>query len=188
MSKFRYILVLLLVLLLTIFTRWLLTSVEQPVAPGKPEERHDPDYFISDFSVTVYDDKGSPAYRVKAEHLDHYPDVDILKIKQLQVEYLEKTAQEWIALADQGTAYQNIEVLDLKDNVKVMRNTQQLDKMLTLYADQLRIDFLKRQATTDSKVKIVGKNSKIESIGMRVDLDRGILILTNRARGEYVPQ
>lgn len=187
MSKFRYILVLLIVLVITIFTRWLLTSVEEPTTPVSIEDRHDPDYFISDFSITVYDQAGAPGYSLKAKHLDHFPDDDTMAIRQLRIEYMETPDEQWTASSQRGTAYKNIEVVELQGDVEIVRNPRDQDKKLTLQAEQLRIDFLRREAMTRTKVKITGKNSKIVSTGLKFDLDRGILILNNRAHGEYVP-
>ena len=187
MSRFRYLLVLLLVLVITIFTRWLLTSVEEPAEPGTQNIRHDPDYFISNFTATIYDPQGKPNYHLIAKHLEHFPDDDTIEISSLQLEYTDSSNQAWIALSDRGTADKNLEVLRMTNNVKVVRNTHDPNKIMTLHANDLEFDFLKRIALTDSEVKIVGKNSTIESTGMHIDFDAGIITFNARARAHYAP-
>ena len=187
MSKFRYLFLLILVLLVTLFTRWLLTSVEKPTDAPPTETRHDPDYFLSDFRATIYDHKGQPNYRVDASHLDHYPDDDTMELKVVRIEYDDADQQRWQATSDRGIAYKNIEVLQLDGNVEVKRLTNNPDKMLTIQAEKLRFDFIKQQASTKTQVKITGKNSNINAVGMHVDLNTGLLTLESRARGHYVP-
>ena len=188
MSKFRYVLVFVVVLVITIFTRWLLSSVEQPTAPGEPVVRHDPDYFISQFNATLYDKTGEASYRLIANYLEHFPDDDSMDIKKLRLEYTDSAKQEWVATSDRGTAYKDIEVLHMRDNVKVIRAPGDPLNKMTLYAKDLKIDLIQRFASTDNEVKIVGKNSTIDATGMLLEFDAGKLTFNARTRGEYTPK
>lgn len=187
MSRFRYLLIFLLVLVITIFTRWLLTSVEEPTEPGTQKSRHDPDYFISNFNATLYDPQGNPNYHLIAKHLEHFPDDNTMEINTLRLEYRDIDRLPWVATSNRATADKNIETLHMIDNVKVVRNAADPYKVMTLYAKDLKFDFLKRIALTDSEVKIVGKNSTIEATGLHIDFDAGILTFNARTRAHYAP-
>ena len=187
MSKIRYLLVFLLVLIITIFTRWLLTSVEEPGEPGTQKARHDPDYFISNFDTTIYDQQGKANYRLVAQHMEHFPDDDTMEINKLRLEYTDPSNQQWIASSDRGTAYKDIEVLHMMDNVKVVRGSSDPADIMTLYAKELKIDLIKRIAITESEVKIVGKNSTIDATGMLIEIDAGKMTFNARTRAEYAP-
>lgn len=187
MSKFHYIIVLILVLIITTLTYRLSTSVDKPTAATDPSLRHDPDYFISDFKATMYDKSGAANYRITAQHLEHFPDTDTVEIQHLIVEYIDTTQLVWQATAEAGIGYKNTEIMHLSGNVKIKRQTPDPDKNLVMETDKLRIDFANRRASTDTKVKITGKNSTINAIGMDVNLDTGTLSLRSRARGHYVP-
>ena len=70
MSKAHYIFILVIVLAIALFTRWLLSSVEEPLIGIPPEARHDPDYFLTEFRATVLDKKGLPIYRLAGDRID----------------------------------------------------------------------------------------------------------------------
>ncbi len=187
MSKLRYILIFVIVLLITIFTRWLLTSVEEPAQPDTAAVLHHPDYFISNFNATLYDAKGKPNYKLIASHLEHFPDDDSMHIQTLQMEYIDTGNQKWLTTAKHGVAYKEIEVLHLRDDVKVIRDSTNQNNVITLYTNTLKMDSVKRVASTEDEVKIVGKNSTIVATGMLIELDAGKVTLNAKARAEYAP-
>lgn len=188
MNKFYYLLVLIAVLAIALVSRWLLTTVETPAGKVAPEARHDPDYFLQHFKITVYQPNGTTAYYLNAEYMNHYPDDDTIALQKLRVDYFDKQRQQWITTADKGTAYENIEVMQLNGNVTIRRQTERPEKAITVTTDSLRIDFPKKRASTEARVKIVGENSTIDAKGMNLDMAAGHLSLLSEARGHYVPQ
>ena len=188
MTKLHYLVVLLVVLAIALISRWLLTTIEAPTGRLAPEERHDPDYFLENFKLTIYQPNGAPAYRLNATHANHYPDDDTLAMKNLRIEYLVEPEQTWITTANEGTAFENIEVVHLTGDVQIQRQTKEVEHSYTINTDALRIDFPKKHASTDTKVKIVSKNSTIAAKGMIVDLQAGEMTLLSEARGHYVPK
>ena len=187
MSKIHYIILLVIVLVIATFTYKLSTNIEQTSSRPDPELRHDPDYFIGDFIATMYDAKGLASYTISAKYLEHFPDDDTIEIKDLKINYHDKDKQSWSTTANNGIGYKNIEVLHLSGEVRIENLSDNPDKKLVLMTDELRIDFRTRLATTDSKVKILGKSSTINAIGMDLDLNSGKLNLKSQARGHYVP-
>lgn len=188
MNKFYYLLVLIIVLAIALISRWLLTTVEAPTGRVAPEARHDPDYYLANFKITVYQPDGTPAYHLNGAHMNHYPDDDTMTLQMLRIDYLDDENQTWITTANEGTAYQNIEVMHLTGDVQIHRQTQLPEQTITVSTDALRIDFPNKRASTDAEVKIVGKNSSITAKGMDVDLAAGQLTLLSEARGHYVPK
>ncbi|MBI1422712.1 MAG: LPS export ABC transporter periplasmic protein LptC [Gammaproteobacteria bacterium] len=187
MNKFYYLLVLIVVLAIALISRWLLTTVETPTGRVAPEARHDPDYYLENFKITVYQPNGAPAYHLNAEHMNHYPDDDTMTMRKLQLDYSDEKNQTWVTTADAGTAYENIEVMQLNGNVRIVRQTPQPDQEITITTDALRFDVPNKFASTEARVKIVGKNSSIVAKGMEVDMVSGQLTLMSEARGHYVP-
>lgn len=188
MGKLRYILLLIIVLAVAFFTRWLLTSVEEPSARDPGLSRHDPDYFLTNFSTIVYDAKGIPSYKIKGRHLQHFPDDDTIEITQLEFEYLTGNKEPWLAQADKAILAENKNILKLIDNVILKRKTNEPAKALQINTKTLTVDFAKKRAFTQSRVKITGKNSKINAVGMIIDLESGVLTLKSKATGRYVPE
>jgi lipopolysaccharide export system protein LptC len=188
MNKFYYLLVLIIVLAIALISRWLLTTVEAPTSTVGPEVRHDPDYYLENFKLTLYQPNGEPAYYLTADFMNHFPDDDTMAFKKLQIEYHGEDKQDWITTANEATAYQNIEVMHLSGDVQIHRQTQQPEQAITITTDSLRINFPKKHASTTAEVKIVGKNSSINAKGMDADLLAGRLVLMSDARGHYVPK
>jgi len=187
MSKLYYIILLIIVLTIATLTYKLSTNVEDAISTSDPELRHDPDYFIGDFIATMYDPKGKANYNIKAVYLEHFPDDDTIEIKDLKINYHDKDKQTWVTTSKEATGFKNIEVLHLTGDVKIENQPKDPNKKLVMLTDQLHIDFKTRLATTDSKVKILGKNSTIDAIGMDIDLNNGMLNLKSKAQGQYVP-
>lgn len=187
MNKFYYLLVLLVVLAIALISRWLLTTVEAPTRRVAPEARHDPDYYLEKFKLTVYQPNGAPAYYLNADYMNHFPDDDTMDLTNPHIEYHDEEKQTWITTADAATAYQNIEVMQLTGNVKIQRQAQP-EQAVTITTQSLHLDFPKKHASTDAEVKIVAKNSSIEAKGMDVDLEAGQITLLSEARGHYVPK
>lgn len=188
MTKFHYLLVLLVVLAIALVSRWLLRTVEEPTGRTPPEERHDPDYFLENFKLTIYQPNGVPAYRLNGQHLNHFPDDDTMVLTKLRLEYLAEKDQSWVTTANAGTAYQNIEVIHLDGDVQIHHQDINPEHAYTINTDTLRIELPKKYASTDAVVKIVSKTSTITAKGMTVDLAAGEMTLLSEARGHYVPK
>ncbi len=187
MSKLYYIIVLIVVLTIATLTYKLSSSIDKSPETADPSLRHDPDYFISVFNATRYDKSGTASYNLSAQHLEHFPDNDTIEVQHPVVKIFDKTEPVWQASSTNGVGYKNTEILHLSGNVKIERQSPNPDQRLLLETDKLHIDFTKKHARTDSKVKITGKNSTINAIGMDVNLENGTLTLKSQARGHYVP-
>jgi len=187
MSKFYYIILLVIVLVIATLTYKLSTTVEDTISTEDPTLRHDPDYFISDFIATMYDENGIASYYIKGKYMEHFPDDDTFELDEPEINYNGENSQSWIAVADKGLGLKNIEVLHLSNNVKIENQSDSPDKKIIMLTDTLRIDFKLRQANTDAMVKIFGKSSIINAKGMKIDLNKGIVYLKSQARGRYEP-
>lgn len=187
MNKLYFLLVLLVVLAIALISRWLLTTVETPGTRASTTASHDPDYYMVNVKITVYQPNGKPAYHLDAAHMNHYPDDDTITMQNLNLNSRDEKNLEWNATADKGTAYQNIEVLQLDGNVILKGQGTQPKQIMTIETNSLRIDFPHKRASTQSNVKIFGKNSTITAKGMELDMEAGHLTLSSDARGHYVP-
>lgn len=188
MSKLHYIIVLIVVLVIATLTYQLSTSVDETIETADPNLRHDPDYFISEFKATMYDPTGKANYRLTAEHLEHFPDNDTVEVKMLKLEYIDPSQQLWRVTAEHAIGYENSEILDMSTNVRIVREATNPEQNLVLTTDKIRVDIPNKLATTDARVKIVGKNSNINATGMDINLKKGTLTLRSQAQGQYVPK
>ena len=187
MGRLRYIIVLLIVLGFALFTRWLLHSVE-PQGPLTPRElRHTADYFVSDFAATVFNPNGKPYYKLKATQMEHYEDDNSVMMTFPEIQFLRESALPWIASAEGGSVDINKDVIYLKGNVLLRRDTTDIAQVMQLTTPRIRIDLTRKLVDTDAEVHIQAKSSTIAAKGMHLDLIKGTLILDANAKGTYVP-
>lgn len=188
MSKSRYIILLFVVLLLALFTRWLLRSVETPPASSAQQNRHTPDYFLTNFTSTLYDNQGTATYNIQAIRMVHYPDDNTHELSNPEFSYLPENDSPWIAISDSGTIYADQELIHLNGDVTIRQTSKQLPVPMVLNTQDLRINLDKKTADTKAKVKITGNKSVVTATGMHLDMDKGIMILKSKARGHYAPR
>lgn len=153
----------------------------------KEKPRHDPDYFLKNFTATTIDKKGKPAYQVKAQHLVHFPDDDSMKLQYPLFSFYENNVIIWTAQANEALVLQNNEKIFL--NGQVIFNQVSLDKNtppITLTAEQLTIEPEKNLAHTKTKVNLQRGSDVVQAIGMRADMIKNKIEFLHNTRSHYV--
>lgn len=188
MARWRYLIMLLVVLAIALFTRWLLQTVETrgPLVPA--ELQHIPDYFVSDFNATVFDPAGKPYYKLKANRVEHFPDDDTVHMQYPEIQFLKDSTLPWQASAQTGIVYLNRDVLALQGNVVLANQPANENELMQLQTQEIQIDLTRRTADSKVMVDILAKNSTISATGMHLNLTKGTLVLDANAKGIYVPR
>ena len=80
-EKLSLYLPVLLMAVLALGTWWLVRNAPKPIAVG-PERtvRHEPDYYMKDFSIKNYDVNGRLTSQLQGTQARHYPDTDTLEV------------------------------------------------------------------------------------------------------------
>jgi len=188
MGKLHYFTALLLIILLAIVSGWIFESIENKPLLTKEKLRHDPDYFLKNFTATTMDNKGKPAYIVKAEHLEHYPDDNSMKLEQPLFTFYENNNKNWTAKADQAFILQNNKTIHLVGNV-VLNQILSADKNtapIILTSEQLTIEPELNLAHTKSNIKLTRGSDTIQAIGMRADMNKNKIEFLSKTRSHYV--
>ncbi len=84
---------------------WLVRSLPSffnEAAP--PSVRHEPDYFLKNFSVKSFDSHGRLMQELSGEFAQHFPDTDMLDILKVQMRGHSQEGQHVNAVADQALA------------------------------------------------------------------------------------
>jgi len=186
MNKLQIVSVILLVILIGAFSNWLLTSLETQPRILPREVRHEPDYFLQNFSATSMDKDGMAQHRLVADYLEHYPDDDTLVIRQLKLDLFRENLPPWTARANQGVVYERGERIQLSGEVELHRPATDRGEALTLQTEELTVYPQQEYAETDAAVTITSDRSDTRAIGMRLDTGKGLLELLSNTRGTYV--
>ncbi|MDH5599860.1 MAG: LPS export ABC transporter periplasmic protein LptC [Gammaproteobacteria bacterium] len=187
MGKLHYLTALLLIILLAVVSGWIFESID--IKPGTKEKkvRHTPDYFLKNFTSTTMNDRGEPAYKIKAQHLEHYPD-NSMKLQQPFFTFYNNNKITWTAKADKAQTLNNNEIIHLNGNVILNQEFHSKTKEVPVHlkADQLTIDTEKNIAHTQSKIKLNKGKSYIQANGIRADLNKNRIEFLSNTRSHYV--
>lgn len=188
MTRLHYLTILLLVILLAIASGWVFESIEQNPILTKEKKRHDPDYFLNNFTATTMNTNGKPAYKVKAKHLDHYPDDNSMKLQFPFISFYENNINTWTAEAEEALVVQNGKKIHLSGNVILnqVQNSPKDNLPIILTAEQLTIEPKQDIAHTTSKIKLRQGENTIDSVGMRADMKKNKIEFLSNTRSHYV--
>lgn len=188
MGKLHYLTALLLIVLLAVVSGWIFDSIDKKPGTTKQEVRHVPDYFLKNFTATTMNDKGEPAYQIKAQHLEHYPDDDSMELQYPLFLFYSESKKSWTAQADEARIMNKSETIYLKGNVILnqLKDSKSKVEPIELKAEQLTIEAKKNIAHTKSKIKLNRGKSNIQASGMRADLNKNKIEFLSNTRSHYV--
>lgn len=187
MGKLHYLTALLLIILLAIVSGWLFESIENKPILTEKKLRHDPDYFLKNFTATTVNKKGKPAYTVKAQYLEHYPDDDSMNLQQPLFSFYENDIKIWTAQANEATILKNYEKIQLSGQVILSQiKSKKTPYPMILTADKLTIEPEKNIAYTKTKVKLQKGTDLIQAKGMRADMSKNKIEFLSQTRSHYV--
>lgn len=161
------------------------------VGPNKDSEeeklRHDPDYYVTDFTVTTMDENGKPKHLLVAERMNHYPDDDTTELLKPHMEIYRTREKEpaWNIDSKRGWVSSDGKLVLLLGNVHVRRKGSATNEPVNLWTEELRFHPDDEYAETDKHVKIKNGNSITEAVGMRAWLGEGRIQFLSRTRGSY---
>ena len=101
---------------------WLLRnapSYDNPAA-AKPA-RHEPDYFMREFSVQEYSATGTLRNELQGREMRHYPDTDSFALDAPQFVAFDEQGRRMDASAKRGTSNQDGSLIELMDDAQVQR-------------------------------------------------------------------
>jgi lipopolysaccharide export system protein LptC len=75
------------------------------LAPSSPAAvRHEADYTLDRFKLQRFDPDGALKVEIEGEHMQHFPDDDIMEVQQIRVTSIGADGRRMIATAQQGRA------------------------------------------------------------------------------------
>lgn len=181
----KRLLLLLLIVLLSGLSGWLLDNLTDQEKEKEDLPRHDPDFFMENFTVTAMNTTGTPRYKLSADKMKHYPDDDTSELNRPHITIFRIDTPPWIIDADRGWASANGELVLLIGNVRVNREASASTRAMSLTTEELRLRPNDDYAETDKPVTIVSGKDITRAIGMRAYLKEGRLQLLSSARGKY---
>jgi lipopolysaccharide export system protein LptC len=132
--------------LVAAFSLWLQFEAqeEEPIAV-KIKERHDPDYYIENFTATILDENGKLQHTLQAERLVHYPDDNTALLDKPHVTSYSPGKPPTNAYAESGWLSPNHDEVLLTGNVRIVRGKGVASKGGAATTEKMRIKLKKKK-------------------------------------------
>jgi len=171
--------------LLAALTYWLERSVQASLPKKDGSQRHDPDYYVENFTAIRLGLDGQPQSRLVAEKMTHYPDDDTTHLIAPHFYRLGKDKPLSSIQSKTGLASSDGKDIYFIDNVKAVRDAYADHSALTVTTSWLHLVPDNDTADTDRPVEIQDAQTHIHGIGLHVDNNTQILQLQSRVRARY---
>jgi len=179
--------------LMALGTYWLVQNSPKPGAPvvQKPV-RHDPDYFMKNFSVTTFVESGRLKSDVFGAAARHFPDSDTVEIDKIRIRSFDEQGRLTMATANRGLTNSDASVVELFGNALLVREAQRdnAGKMVP------RVEFRGEYLHANNDTEHVRSNKPVELrrgndvfVGDSMDFDNvnQIMVMQGRVKGVITP-
>lgn len=176
----RVVLIACLALVLALGIRWLMPTDRSATPPiTMPDTQFD--YTLSDYSARFRNAQDEIELTLSGPRLEH---VWAERVARLQTPefHIEPAAADWRGSSESGRVLRDDELLVLEGNVTLVHRGERGD--IEVRTERLRYDRRARTITSDSTVEVTQTESRLQSGGLRIELDKNLLELTNGVQGE----
>ena len=169
------------------FLSWWLSSTGPSFIPRLEVKRHDPDYYLVNFTLTTMDDNGNPKHQLSADNMYHYPDDDTASLENPRLVVYQNDIDSWEIRADSGLVSEEGNSVFLQGDVFVNRLNSQPDHGLEIITRDLTIKPEEETASTEQAIIIKDHYGVTEGVGMHANLKERRLQLMSQVKGNYQP-
>lgn len=166
-------------------TLWLRMGGER-AAPSGELAGAIPDYTMQSFTATAMDARGRPEHELQAVSMIHFTD-DVTELSEPRMTLFRPDGPPWRVVADEGRIAPGGELVTLRGNVRMSRQTEGEGSMLLL-TDFIRIRPDDKYAETEAAVTISDPGTVVKAVGMQAYMAEERLILLSEVRSTYAPQ
>ena len=185
----------LLMALLALGTYWLVRSAPAALFTPAAEAplRHDPDYFMHNFTVRTFDAGGTLRREVSGTEGRHFPDTDTLEIDNPHIRAINEQHSEVVATAKRALSNGDGSEVQLFDNAVVTRAAERSPGGKGTPQMQFRGDFLDvftnaERVSSNQPVILTRGMDRFTADAMDYDNATQVANLRGRVRGQMFPQ
>lgn len=180
--------------LLALGTYWL---VENSPRPGKPvvqrPVRHEPDYFMKNFSVTTFVESGRLKSEVFGAAARHFPDTDMLEIDRIRIRSYDDQGRLTTATANRALTNDDAVVVELFGNALLVREAQPdkagaMQPRMEFRGEYLHANTDTERVKSDKPVQLRRGSDVFVADSMDFDNINQIMVMRGRVRGVIHPR
>lgn len=165
---------LLLTFLLAAASYWLAIQAELDLfkASGKADPTSS-DYYLRNFSVQSHNLAENKYSIIRSQSAEHIPQGNVWNITEPELEQFEPNEVMVKANANKGVYLLDTDEIFLQENVVVDSRNEGL--LTTMTSEEIRIDNITNEISTDKKVQVVRPGQRFEAQGATLNNDTGEL-------------
>ncbi|MBT0570332.1 LPS export ABC transporter periplasmic protein LptC [Curvibacter sp. CHRR-16] len=176
---------------LALGTYWLVRNTPPPaVVEPEPVRGHEPDYYMKQFAIRTYDDKGALRSEITGEVAKHFPDTKWIEIDGIRIRSVDAKGRLSEAQADHGLTDDHANEVQLIGKASVKRQDQASVNAPSIeYHGEFLHVFLKAERIRSHlPVEIRRGNDRFTADTLDYDDVERQLLLKGRVRATLQPQ
>jgi lipopolysaccharide export system protein LptC len=173
-------------LALALLTFWLERTVREEDAPTALR-RHDPDYFVINFTTTTYSGEGAVESVMSAERMVHYPDDDSTELFAPRVLQAKPHEPRFSVRAERGQLSRDGDEIFLYGDVLLVRDASPERPEARMSSEFLHVLRDRSLVRTDREVKIVEGGVSLTGRGMEYNNASRELLLRDDVVARFEP-
>jgi len=179
--------------LLALGTYWLVRSTPPVSGPVVQRvARHEPDYFMQDFSVRTFDATGRVRTEVLGAKARHYPDTLWLEIDSIRIRSFDEQGRMTTATAERGLTNEDSSEVQLIGNAVIVREADASKAARAAPRMEYRGEFLHAFMNTEriqshKPVELLRGKDRFTADRMEFDNVEQVMQLSGRVKGTLMP-
>ncbi len=180
--------------LLALGTYWLVRSTPSLDTPSAPAVASTaPDYFMEDFSIKTFDERGRMRSEVLGDRMRHFPQDKFIDIERIRIRSFDTQGRLTTASARRGLTNEDGSEVQLLGNAVVVREAQAVKKGKPEPRMEYRGEFLHAFLQTEQlkshlPVELRRGPDRFTADSLEFDNLEGVATLRGRVRGSLVPE
>lgn len=150
------------------------------------QQSQEPDYYGEGLLNRQYGKDGVLSNTFVAANSTHYPFSQLTEFANPVVMTNDEQGKRWQVVAESGRINDNDHILYLKKDVEIRPLNDDAEPML-IETQSLTYNSKTRIAETQDPVTITGRQTRINAVGMIMDIDRQRLEFKQQVKTHYVP-
>jgi lipopolysaccharide export system protein LptC len=163
-------------LALALLTFYLERTVREDETPSSAR-RHDPDYYVTNFTTTTYNREGAAETMMSAARMLHYPDDDTTDLIAPRVVQSKPNEPRYSVRAERGQLSRDGDEIFLFGDVQLVREASAHGPEARMNTEFLHVLRDRSLVRTDREVKIVEGSRLLQGRGMEYNNESGELVL-----------
>ena len=174
-------------------TYWLVRNAPEIALPSTPKaSSHEVDYFMRNFNVKSFNEKGQLKSEVSGAEARHYPDTDTLEIDQARIQSLSDSGRLVVSTANRALSNADVSQVQLSGNARVVREASQgangqAVPRLEFQGEYLHAFVNEERVTSNQPVVLIRGGDQLTADTFSYDSLRGVADLRGRVRARLVP-